>query len=492
MANLYHFCMDLILSPIMAYGETGVAMMSGDGIWHQCHPIYAVFIGDYPEQVLVTCTYNNRCPKCLVPYDELGSYSTFPPRDYDEVRDTYLLSDGDAHAFHLACREAGQKPIYHPFWEKLPLTNVFVSITPDILHQLLQGMFKHLVGWLIGAFGSSEINARCRSIPPNHHISIFTKGISRLSRVTGKEHKNMSRLLLGLILDLPVTDGQVSPQIVTAVRTLLDFLYLAQLPSHSSITLARMEKSLSRFHNNKDIFVDLKIRNHFKYPKLHSLLHYAPSIRLFGTTDNYNTEQTERLHIDTTKDAYDATNHKDEFHQMTIWTERREKVQLHTSFIKWRQRTNGESTPSMPVPIGPPRPSARRLKMAQNPTLKAVSFNDLARNYGAIEFQDALADFIAQTNNPTASGATLSTFASNTLIPFRSMPVYHKIKFSSPDGSEIIDSIQVRPDQKDSRGRRVPSRFDTALVYGKSRSQDKLVHGTDGKSFKHKATFPTS
>ena len=492
MANLYHFCMDLILSPITAYGETGVAMMSGDGIWRRCHPIYAVFIGDYPEQVLVTCTYNNRCPKCLVPYDELGSYSTFPPRDYNEVRDAYLLLDGDAHAFHLACHEAGQKPIYHPFWEKLPLTNVFVSITPDILHQLLQGMFKHLVGWLIRAFGSSEIDAQCQSIPPNHHISIFTKGISQLSRVTGKEHKNMSCLLLGLILDLPVTDGQVSPRIVTAVRTLLDFLYLAQLPSHSSITLARMEKSLSRFHNNKDIFVDLEIRNHFKYPKLHSLLHYAPSIRLFGTTDNYNTEQTERLHIDTTKDAYDATNHKDEFHQMTIWTERREKVQLHTSFIKWRQRTNGESTPSMPVPIGPPRPSARRLKMAQNPTLKAVSFNDLARNYGAIEFQDALADFIAQTNNPTASGATLSTFASNTLIPFRSVPVYHKIKFSSPDGSEIIDSIQVRPDQKDSRGRRVPSRFDTALVYGKSRSQDKLVHGTDGKSFKHKATFPTS
>ena len=172
MANLYHFCMDLILSPIMAYGETGVAMMSGDGIWHQYHPIYAVFIGDYLEQVLVTCTYNNQCPKCLVPYDELGSYSTFPPHDYDEVRDAYLLSDGDAHAFHLACREAGQKPIYHPFWEKLPLTNVFVSITPDILHQLLQGMFKHLVGWLIG-------NRRAMSIhtTQSSHLDLHQRDI---------------------------------------------------------------------------------------------------------------------------------------------------------------------------------------------------------------------------------------------------------------------------------------------------------------------------
>ena len=94
----------------------------------------------------------------------------------------------------------------------------------------------------------------------------------------------MSRILLGLILDLPIPNGQVSPRIITAARALLDFLYLAQLPSHSSFTLARMEESLDRFHNNKEAFVELGIRNHFKIPKIHSLIHYVPSIRLFGTT----------------------------------------------------------------------------------------------------------------------------------------------------------------------------------------------------------------
>jgi len=33
-------------------------------------------------------------------------------------------------------------------------------------------------------------------------------------------------------------------------------------------------------------------------------------IELFGTTDNYTTEYTERLHIDLAKDAYRATNMK--------------------------------------------------------------------------------------------------------------------------------------------------------------------------------------
>ena len=148
-------------------------------------------MGDYPEQVLVTCTYNTRCPKCLVPPDQLRSFTSSPLRDYDKVRNVYHLSDGDAYMFHSACRKMEQKPVFHPFWELLPLTNIFLSITPDILHQLLQGVFKHLVAWLVDTFGPSEIDARCRAIPPNHHITLFVKGISWLSRVTGKEHKNM-------------------------------------------------------------------------------------------------------------------------------------------------------------------------------------------------------------------------------------------------------------------------------------------------------------
>lgn len=107
------------------------------------------------------------------------------------------------------------------------------------------------------------------------------------------------------------------------VHTLLDFLYLAQLPSHSSNTLTCMEDLClaSMTHDNKDVFVNLRIHNHFKYPKLHLLLHYVPLIQLFSTTDNYKTEQMEWFHVDTTRVAYNVTNHKDKYHQMTTWME---------------------------------------------------------------------------------------------------------------------------------------------------------------------------
>jgi len=275
LANLFHSCMQKVLGPIGSVSKTGLEMMSGDGIWHRCHPIFAIFVGDYPKQALVTCTFNGQCPKCLVPCDQLGEYDSFPLHTQSSMIGIYRLADGDMRQFHQTCCEAGVKPVVNPFWASLPLGDIFVSITPDILHQMLQGMVKHLIQWLIGIFGPSVIDVRCKSIPPNHKILIFSKGITILSCVTGKEHKKICGFLLGLIIDLLVPGGMDSLHVVKAVCALLDFLFLAQFQSHTSDTLSWLEDSLVAFHNNKAIFVDLGIWEDFNIPKLHGLLHYC-------------------------------------------------------------------------------------------------------------------------------------------------------------------------------------------------------------------------
>ncbi|KAH9049439.1 hypothetical protein EDB84DRAFT_1666988 [Lactarius hengduanensis] len=478
-ANLFHSCMEKVLGPINAYGETGIAMLSGDGTWRRCHPIFATFVGDYPEQGLVTCTRYGRCPKCLVPADQLGVYTNFPARNHVDVVDTYMSASEDIRRFRAVCREAGLKPVFRPFWNAFPLVDIFLSITPDVLHQLLQGVVKHVKAWLIAIFGTAEIDARCRSLPPNHHITLFAKGITTLSRISGKEHKSICRFLLGLIIDLAIPGGQLPSRVIRAVRALLDFVYLAQYPSHTRQTLQRLEECLARFHENKDVFIDLGVRRHMLIPKIHSLLHYRSSITLFGTTDNYNTEQSERLHIDFTKDAYRATNRKDEYTQMTAWLERREKVRMHTAFVELRTQSHLTSPPISTTPIGPLQVGTRFLKMTQHPTVKAVTFDELAMNYGAVDFQDALADFIALINYPSASAVALRSRAADTLLPFRTVPVFHRVKFSSrekSEDSEIVDSVVIRPEQKDAHGRTVPERFDTVLVRGR---QD-VMHGNNG------------
>ena len=229
----------------------------------------------------------------LFPLTNFGKYESFPLRIQRGVIGSYLLADQDICRFHQTCHKAKLKPIVHPFWATFPFADIFSSIIPDILHQMLQGMMKHLIGWLTNIFGPSAINAQCKSIPPNHNILLFPKGILILSHIMGQEHKKICGILLGLIVNLLIPGGLDSSCMVRAICTLLNFLFLAQFQCHTSGTLSQLEGYLAAFHNNKAAFVDLGIWQNFNIPKFHSLLHYTLSIHLFSTTDNYNTEQSE-------------------------------------------------------------------------------------------------------------------------------------------------------------------------------------------------------
>lgn len=445
-------------------GVQGIKIMSGDGVLRRGHPILATYVGDYPEQILVTGAFTGDCPECDCPNKELGVYPCeYAPRDLDTVLDA--LEQLGTPQYARVCREANIKPIQHPFWENLPYVNIFQSITPDILHQLHQGVVKHLLGWLKDICGASIIDDRVKRLPPNHSIRIFTKGISSLSRVSGTEHSQISSFLLGLIIDVQLPDGVSSLPLIRATRAILDFLYIAQYPVHTSETLVSLERALIEFHANKFIFETLGIRDHFNIPKLHFLVHYVRAIKLFGTTDNYNTETTERLHIDFAKDAYKATNHKDEFAQMTKWLERQEKIAQHTNYVVWR---NANSPP--PNSFDPPDMSCMlHPKMTRHPTRKSVTLDEISSpaGYGALNFETALCRFIVQFQNPRFTRRQIDDTSFDIHLPFYSLPVYHSIKFwnQAVHGNTTLDSIHAYPSQLKGGAITRKSRFDTALVF---------------------------
>ncbi|KAI0687394.1 hypothetical protein BC835DRAFT_1550763 [Cytidiella melzeri] len=472
-ANLYHVCMKKILQPLEKFGISGLSMATGSGVEHRVHPIFACFVGDYPEQILVALGYTGKCACCKIAHAKLGDYApkcATDLRDLAAILDILDSFDTCPEDFLKSCAAAGVKPVIDPFWLNFPYTHIFRSITPDVLHQLYQGIVKHLVAWLIEAYGAAEIDARCRRIPPNHHIRIFENGISSLSKVTGHEHDQICRILLGLVLDMPLLDSTVSPApVVRCVRAILDFLYLAQYPVHTDDTLALLDDALARFHGDKQVFVDLGIREHFNLPKLHFALHYSQSIRLFGTTDNFNTEYTERLHIDFTKDAYRSTNRKDEFAQMTVWLERREKVHRHAQFVEWRLNQSGIPPKPRSLSWSPPGLDLNhRLHLAKRPSVMGVTVEGVVADYGARFFKAALARFIALTNQPEITRTQLERAVWDIHLPFRKVRVWHRIKFLQEDPCtrklKTVDSIHAQPSRTNSQKKLIPGRFDTALV----------------------------
>ena len=59
-------------------------------------------------------------------------------------------------------------------------------------------------------------------------------------------------------------------------------------------------------------------------------------IKSHGTTDGFNTELPERLHIDIAKDAFDHTNKRDYIAQMCLRLQRHEAVSKFTTYLVWR------------------------------------------------------------------------------------------------------------------------------------------------------------
>ncbi|KAI0338542.1 hypothetical protein BDW22DRAFT_1409533 [Trametopsis cervina] len=448
--NLFHACMRKITRPLIPAGHNGLHMQSGDGLIRRTHPIVAAYACDYMEQIVVACCKMGDFPICEATKGELD--------DFLSILTALATFDSDPDQFTEACADAHIKPVPHPFWENLPHCNIFTSITPDILHQLHQGLVKHLLTWIKAAYPTTELDARCRRLPPNHHIRQFLQGFTHLKRLTGQDHADLARIILGLIIDLPLPGGRSS-------TSLIHFLYLSQYPVHSSQTLQQLHDALARFHTNKSIFETLDIRDSWEIPKLHFASHYLVLIKWLGTTDNFDTQYTERLHIDLAKDAYEATNHKDEFAQMTLWLERQEKINGHINHITWIESGKPQNLSIAILTQLPPR-----IHMTKNPTRPHVLFDDIIKDYHAPFIRDALARYIIRFLNPHYSHLQIEAHAIGLDLPFRGLPVYHRIKLWLGDSvqhhlsANEDDVVHARPARLDKYKNSIPGRFDTVLI----------------------------
>ncbi|KZV61912.1 hypothetical protein PENSPDRAFT_616234 [Peniophora sp. CONT] len=329
--QLFHECMRKILEPLQAVGREGIDTVCADGIVRHVHPLVAAYVADFPEQCLVACTKESRCPKCTVERDQRQDPCPVGSVLRDPEKHLRILDEAKGDTGYPKLERDGIRPIV-PFWRDLPHCNIFACISNDLLHQLHKGLIgDHIVPLVKKAArgGAAEIDRRFAAMPQHPSLRHFKKGISIVSQATGTEYKAMERALLGVLA------GIVPAKLLAAVRALLKFIHLSSLEKHNERTLLDLDSAWSAWHENKSAFIELELREHFNTPKFHSINHYVPGIRALGSNIGTNTESTERFHIDYAKFGYRKSNRRDYVEQMTRVLQRHDAVLAHSSYLDW-------------------------------------------------------------------------------------------------------------------------------------------------------------
>ncbi|KAG9093020.1 hypothetical protein FS749_015247 [Ceratobasidium sp. UAMH 11750] len=329
-ANLVHRAMEKMLAPLRKASKEGVEMWCPDGRLRRVYPRMAAYTADWPEQNLQSCTSEGSCPICTTSFAGRGNPDQ-PANNHEQEETLSALRKyfakknvADMRALHL-------KPVW-PWWGDLPDVNLATCFTPDLLHQVYQGMFKtHLLRWLKHLVGPKVLDERLISMKLAAGMRHFTNGVLGISQWTGRESKQL------LAQILPVVIGDLRPNVARMVRSLVNFMFRAHASSMTDLDLVVMEKDLATFHEMKEMLVVEGVYEsaaHFDHiPKLHMLQHYVRTIQELGTPDGYNTETPKHLHIEYAKNPWRASNKVKPLPQMVKYIQRQEAIRVHRAYL---------------------------------------------------------------------------------------------------------------------------------------------------------------
>src|SRR5258707_14813613 len=212
---------------------------------------------DHDEQLLISGVQHLSCPLCTAGYHNLaetdGCGVHMGEATISALKEVQRrFPSASLYKFKQQVKRLGKGlsgMIEEPCWAGLGI-DPSVFIKQDILHGLHKFIWDHPGKWLKKLIGENEMD-RHFIAQPLIHTQHFTGGISKISQASGREHCAYQRLMLPIIFGHEKVDAKV----IDAIRSVLDFVYMAQYPLLSDLNLSKMKDLLSSFNRNKEVFI---------------------------------------------------------------------------------------------------------------------------------------------------------------------------------------------------------------------------------------------
>lgn len=298
-----------------------------------CFPPLAAYIVDTPESALIAGVGGKTSSVTMAFYKHFGDNFRHEPRTASTTVAQLMAIEERVNPWNLvpyASQAATFRlnGVHRPFWRDYPLAEPSNFLTPEPLHHWHKQFWDHDVKWCINAVGAAEIDFRFSILHPHTSFRHFKEGISSLKQVTGREHRDVERYII------PVIAGAVSASFLVAIRSLLDFRYLAQAPVIDEDICAQIELALRDFHIHKQAIIDAKARlgkgnsviTNWHIPKLEFLQSVVSNIRLNGVAIQWSADITENAHIHVAKKPAHAGNNQAYESQICRYLDRVDKI----------------------------------------------------------------------------------------------------------------------------------------------------------------------
>ena len=523
-ARLFHQCLDIVLEPLKQAARLGRMMSDPTGGVRYCFTPLVSHIVDTPEARMVAGVRSNVSPVTTAMYKEYGDPDRHPPRTAEitlsQLESILAMCDAiDVAAFVTASEIFQLIGVSHPYWRNWLRAQPPEFLTPEGLHEWHREFFDHDVCWCTQALGADELDFRFSIIPLITGLRHFADGITKLKQVTGRAQRDIQRYIVVAIA------GATVPEVVIAVRALMEFRYLSQAIAITSTTHDKIKTALQEFHANKDAIIDNGFRRgrktksilkHWHIPKIELMQSVVPSINRVGSLLQWSADTTEHAHIEVVKDPASTTNNRNYDAQICRCLDRLEKCRLFNTAVTLRAPAqpdaNGEereadandhqedavedrremlddiwapsrrttnffdvatrlsSSPpgSIPTPLRTFIAGSTAIHLNYDSSRRNVPVDEVATTFGLPDLRGALADYFRRQQD---SPQSLHTFGGqrrsppDAYLPFNALHIWYKVRLQQKmyhDPSVVASTFTVNAHPPDRTWKY--GRYDAAIM----------------------------
>ena len=323
--RLFHQALHEVLEPLKIAARVGIMMNDPVGNVRYCFTPLAAYIADTPEQCLMACTSPKASLFTTATSKHFGDPFLHPLCTGSHTLDSIhkvlkKYSPQDYKQFLKIIKALYLNGVIELFWVDWPLSCPSHFLHSEPLHHFHHFCWDHDVKWCIAVVTALEIDFCFSLLQPTVGYRSFEDGISKLKQVTGRDHHAIQCYIVGIIA------GAVPRRFLIAIRVLVNFHYLAQVPVFSNHLLSRLTDALQLFHNNKDAVTQAGCHHDsWEIPKLELFQSVVSSIRHSGPVMQWSANATEHAHVQEIKVPARLSNNQNYYDQIAHCLDRSDK-----------------------------------------------------------------------------------------------------------------------------------------------------------------------